>query len=102
MSLIKCSFATRKGYERVFDGSTKAGLGVKQRYSNRCLDRFTAFHLLRCPFKLSRKHNPVIKSGSFKGYSGKLILYPSLRSEEHTSELQSRFDLVCRLLLGNI
>src|SRR5699024_12304260 len=27
------------------------------------------------------------------------ILSPSLRSEEHTSELQSRFDLVCRLLL---
>src|SRR5699024_11547747 len=26
---------------------------------------------------------------------------PSLRSEEHTSELQSRFDLVCRLLLEN-
>src|SRR5699024_12130367 len=24
---------------------------------------------------------------------------PALRSEEHTSELQSRFDLVCRLLL---
>src|SRR5699024_11877636 len=28
---------------------------------------------------------------------GKVHLYP--RSEEHTSELQSRFDLVCRLLL---
>src|SRR5438105_9959913 len=26
---------------------------------------------------------------------------PSLRSEEHTSELQSRVDLVCRLLLEN-
>src|SRR5207249_6133839 len=26
-------------------------------------------------------------------------LHPDLRSEEHTSELQSRFDLVCRLLL---
>src|SRR5699024_12195830 len=25
--------------------------------------------------------------------------YPAMRSEEHTSELQSRFDLVCRLLL---
>src|SRR5699024_11350553 len=25
--------------------------------------------------------------------------WPILRSEEHTSELQSRFDLVCRLLL---
>src|SRR5699024_12844127 len=26
-------------------------------------------------------------------------IYPDDRSEEHTSELQSRFDLVCRLLL---
>src|SRR5699024_11529987 len=26
-------------------------------------------------------------------------LYDTCRSEEHTSELQSRFDLVCRLLL---
>src|SRR5207249_9744689 len=26
-------------------------------------------------------------------------LYATVRSEEHTSELQSRFDLVCRLLL---
>src|SRR5207249_9565779 len=26
---------------------------------------------------------------------------PDARSEEHTSELQSRFDLVCRLLLEN-
>src|SRR5699024_11344439 len=28
-----------------------------------------------------------------------LLRRPNLRSEEHTSELQSRFDLVCRLLL---
>src|SRR5207249_8002316 len=28
-----------------------------------------------------------------------VIAYSPLRSEEHTSELQSRFDLVCRLLL---
>src|SRR5207249_11735335 len=27
------------------------------------------------------------------------VVAPELRSEEHTSELQSRFDLVCRLLL---
>src|SRR5437868_12954488 len=26
-------------------------------------------------------------------------LFEAIRSEEHTSELQSRFDLVCRLLL---
>src|SRR5699024_12273834 len=30
---------------------------------------------------------------------GILDEYASVRSEEHTSELQSRFDLVCRLLL---
>src|SRR5699024_11375342 len=29
----------------------------------------------------------------------RLHTYQSSRSEEHTSELQSRFDLVCRLLL---
>src|SRR5207249_9048993 len=30
----------------------------------------------------------------------RVLSYPNeLRSEEHTSELQSRFDLVCRLLL---
>src|SRR5699024_12571090 len=28
-----------------------------------------------------------------------MVLPSALRSEEHTSELQSRFDLVCRLLL---
>src|SRR5437868_10344724 len=33
----------------------------------------------------------------FAGISGKLNII--IRSEEHTSELQSRFDLVCRLLL---
>src|SRR5207249_6686563 len=27
------------------------------------------------------------------------VMHPLTRSEEHTSELQSRFDLVCRLLL---
>ena len=32
---------------------------------------------------------------------GKRTMAAVLRSEEHTSELQSRFDLVCRLLLEN-
>src|SRR5207249_8504999 len=49
----------------------------------------------------------VITSGDFKGKRDETtLLYPTgakservLRSEEHTSELQSRFDLVCRLLL---
>src|SRR5699024_11837454 len=32
-------------------------------------------------------------------YTDELEEYQKTRSEEHTSELQSRFDLVCRLLL---
>src|SRR5204863_6659740 len=33
------------------------------------------------------------------GGLGVLVAYAAIRSEEHTSELQSRRDLVCRLLL---
>src|SRR5699024_11407244 len=33
------------------------------------------------------------------GFSILVCLITYIRSEEHTSELQSRFDLVCRLLL---
>src|SRR5207249_8947431 len=33
------------------------------------------------------------------GEAASLVNLPEERSEEHTSELQSRFDLVCRLLL---
>src|SRR5437868_7167577 len=36
---------------------------------------------------------PALRGGRAPGRTG------ALRSEEHTSELQSRFDLVCRLLL---
>src|SRR5699024_12302592 len=52
--------------------------------------------------------NHYYYSPSFAEYSGKLFgllnnhllsLKSLTRSEEHTSELQSRFDLVCRLLL---
>src|SRR5437868_13908404 len=37
---------------------------------------------------------------SMRDVNGQLqVVMPLVRSEEHTSELQSRFDLVCRLLL---
>src|SRR5699024_12826871 len=36
---------------------------------------------------------------AFHGQENSLECEKLLRSEEHTSELQSRFDLVCRLLL---
>src|SRR5699024_11322503 len=44
------------------------------------------------PIPCCRWHRPVSSSGWER-------LSDEWRSEEHTSELQSRFDLVCRLLL---
>src|SRR5699024_12138130 len=46
---------------------------------------------------------PVMVNGidaSPAAYTGSARRSVCPRSEEHTSELQSRFDLVCRLLLG--
>src|SRR5437773_8485610 len=41
----------------------------------------------------------VRRSHVFLGQFGTALRLPELRSEEHTSELQSHHDLVCRLLL---
>src|SRR5216683_6567816 len=51
----------------------------------------TLFRSLPCACSISRKTSP---SGSWQCSRAR---WP--RSEEHTSELQSRSDLVCRLLL---
>src|SRR5690625_5753667 len=51
----------------------------------------TAYNLERV-VKLSSNENPY-------GYSEKVKQFFASRSEEHTSELQSRGHLVCRLLL---
>src|SRR5437868_11126330 len=39
----------------------------------------------------------TVKSNECSGKEVRVLLLEHVRSEEHTSELQSRFDLVCRL-----
>src|SRR5206468_6088103 len=43
--------------------------------------------------------NLIFKFGRWRSENYEVRVSPSCRSEEHTSELQSRSDLVCRLLL---
>src|SRR5690606_39457106 len=54
-------------------------------------------HCLRRGFV--RRHAGTAETVPAAGYSGDLITERTARSEEHTSELQSRENLVCRLLL---
>src|SRR5699024_12198236 len=44
-------------------------------------------------------HAGVSNHGSIASFETPAWMHGADRSEEHTSELQSRFDLVCRLLL---
>src|SRR3712207_8236487 len=48
---------------------------------------------------LGRHHQPGARRQAGRGARGERLPEPGARSEEHTSELQSRQYLVCRLLL---
>src|SRR5207248_11047454 len=56
----------------------------------------SSFTSERFRFTSSLTRSPLPKSRS---RMQRFLMFSSLRSEEHTSELQSPYDLVCRLLL---
>src|SRR5690625_5963806 len=51
--------------------------------------------------KIKKKYRMILRKSvkSSRSFMSKIRLWTILRSEEHTSELQSRGHLVCRLLL---
>src|SRR5207249_9087561 len=53
------------------------------------------------PYTTLFRSRPTVDPGGCAGHGARAAPGPDdrHRSEEHTSELQSRFDLVCRLLL---
>src|SRR5699024_12600958 len=61
--------------------------------------------LIQCNASLSQKHACGPQFGSLCAFSQKMLQsfyifrIGDTRSEEHTSELQSRFDIICRLML---
>src|SRR5690349_23738768 len=63
---------------------------------------FRSQHLLQAPghpFAIHWRLSPLAAGAVFNVSQPRLALALNVRSEEHTSELQSRRDLVCRLLL---
>src|SRR5438874_3494994 len=57
-----------------------------------------AFGISR-PYKKSISEGELVRDYKIGAFKLAVPLVPGARSEEHTSELQSRRDLVCRLLL---
>src|SRR2546426_2651147 len=51
------------------------------------------------PIWSTRRPSPLKRAAAFRSVTGRAALPKSPRSEEHTSELQSPCNLVCRLLL---
>src|SRR5699024_12670669 len=65
-----------------------------------CPDRCTIRAGRNLPDKEFRYLRTVIVTAAvYRGFNSMLLPKNNISSEEHTSELQSRFDLVCRLLL---
>src|SRR5438067_602255 len=95
MTRLTPSPATRSAVDRQRNGSTSTGSTP----TPSCLTSFDSSTTTTKRFEavatsFSRKSAPPRPLIRFKAGSTS-----SARSEEHTSELQSRFDLVCRLLL---
>src|SRR5207249_9063851 len=61
--------------------------------------KFSWFSLARATNRWARSRSPPGRQIPALSRSRTSALVSNSRSEEHTSELQSRFDLVCRLLL---
>src|SRR5207249_10857321 len=60
------------------------------------------FDIVYAPYLISVVPDPIVVVREMRRVcrtGGRIIVLNHFRSEEHTSELQSRFDLVCRLLL---
>src|SRR5207249_10227163 len=70
-----------------------------RRSSDLCPLRSSRPHCQRPERRASTSCRPCAPTNFRLPFAGERHLVAMKRSEEHTSELQSRFDLVCRLLL---
>src|SRR5207249_11968432 len=84
------SFPTRRSSDLI----NVSGMAEQLMATNGPLARGESRCSVRATISLPEPVSPVINTDAELGAA-----ISTMRSEEHTSELQSRFDLVCRLLL---
>src|SRR5207249_6278865 len=81
---------------------------INLRYTRTLLYHFAGIFISSCshlqirrcePDRSMNKQRLVLKTSKYIIAAYPVLLMDRSRSEEHTSELQSRFDIVCRLLL---
>src|SRR5699024_12181414 len=93
------SFPTRRSSDLLFIFTTPSGTTIVSEFP---------LYFSKTPLRISKyfhscRRSYIFPASSSAGFASKILLTiesaslkSNARSEEHTSELQSRFDLVCR------
>src|SRR5207249_11238766 len=93
------SFPTRRSSDLIKKGvwfeMLPAKLSIADRFK---MARDAGFEVVQAPTEPDEHKAEEIKKAA-EAANIRIDSVMNMRSEEHTSELQSRFDLVCRLLL---
>src|SRR5699024_12566511 len=92
------SFPTRRSSDLGAARNAASSAAIKSSAFSIPTDSLMVFGLIPCSSSSSAVHWLWVVEA---GWMTRDFVSATLRSEEHTSELQSRFDLVCRLLLEN-
>src|SRR5699024_1410261 len=90
---------TGRYYLVIHTGSRYLGAKVATEYQKRANTLYTKNDTKELINKMKKEGRHQEIESELRKLKDKNKVYKGVRSEEHTSELQSRFDLVCRLLL---
>src|SRR5699024_4955817 len=97
-TLADLNVCSQKGLVEMLDGSIGAA-SVLMPHGGKYQMTETQAMIAKVPVLNGNTNTVTMMSYGFDPYLSSWSPYHGARSEEHTSELQSRFDLVCRLLL---
>src|SRR5207247_11367924 len=98
-TLVLHAFPTRRSSDLVMPWSSKAQDLLRQQYAPTGAAARAGLAASIAALRTTSKHVPDASELTGRYEERRVMAEQYVRSEEHTSELQSRVDLVCRLLL---